>query len=332
MKAVQIDGSSHVRVVDVPAPVPGPGEVVVQTAFSAICGSELHGYRGDAPQVGNGGHEGAGIVRALGPGVTHLQPGQRVGVSAVAGCGECDECRAGRYTWCDHNRVYVNMHAEQFVVSAAACHVLPDDLPWEVAVLLTGDGLGVPYHSSRKFASPTVRTVAVFGLGPIGLGHVLMQTHMGRRVIGIELVDHRLELGRMLGAAQVLRGGADLPERLRAASGGAPIDAAIEAAGRPETARQCFQVVRKGGTVVFSGEQDGDILSPSRDFIRRDITAMGAWFYHFCEYPEMLALYWGGLRVRDLVTHIYPLSRAAEAYAAFAAGQTGKVLLRPDAE
>jgi threonine dehydrogenase-like Zn-dependent dehydrogenase len=59
---------------------------------------------------------------------------------------------------------------------------------------------------------------------------------------------------------------------------------------------------------------------------------MGAWFYHFCEYPEMLALYRGGLRVRDLVTDMYPLSRAAEAYAAFAAGQTGKVLLRPDAE
>lgn len=327
MKAVQIDGDCIVRVVDVPEPVPGPGEVVVEAARTAICGSEMHAYRGDRPLQGNGGHEAAGVVCATGEGVTRPSPGQRVGVSAVAGCGRCGDCLAGRYTWCDGARVYVNMHAERFVVAAQACHVLPDDLPWEAAVLLTGDGLGVPYHASLRLAAPHIRTVAVFGLGPIGLGHVLVQAHAGRRVIGIDMSDYRLELASRLGAAQVLRGGEDLLERLTVATAGSPVDVAIEAAGRPETTRQCFRAVRRGGTVWFSGEQNADIISPSRDLIHRDITAAGAWFYHFHEFADMLALYRAGLPVQKLITHTFPLNRAPEAYSLFAAGKTGKVLL-----
>jgi threonine dehydrogenase-like Zn-dependent dehydrogenase len=104
-------------------------------------------------------------------------------------------------------------------------------------------------------------------------------------------------------------------------------DLCIEAAGRPETAKQCFAAVRIAGTVVFNGEQPAMPLSPSEDFIRRDITAVGSWYYHFNEYPAMLDLYRQGLPIGNLITHHFPLAQADEAFRLMAAGLTGKVLL-----
>jgi threonine dehydrogenase-like Zn-dependent dehydrogenase len=160
-------------VVEEPDPVPGPGEVVVRTAVSALCGSELGSYRGAGSKKGNGGHEAAGVVAALGEGVTGLRAGQRVGVSAIAGCGSCPQCAAGRYTWCSSFKFYGSMHAELFLAAARACHPLPDDVSWETGVLLSGDGLGVPFHTNSRIPIRDVGTVAVFGAGPVGLGHVL---------------------------------------------------------------------------------------------------------------------------------------------------------------
>jgi len=329
MQIIQLEGNGGVTIGETPEPVPGPGEVIVATAVSALCGSELHSYHAGGVGDGNSGHEAAGRIAQLGEGVTNLAIGQRVGVSAIAGCGACAYCAKGQYTWCRNFRFYGRMHAERFVAAAHACHVLPDDLPWDAGVLLTGDGLGVPYHTSTKIASPENRTIAVFGVGPVGLGNVLLQKYLGRRVIAIDRSAIRLELARKLGAREVVNVDETEPaDAVLALTDGAGADVCIEAAGRPETALACFAAVRTAGTVVFNGEQGAVPLSPSDHFIRRDITAVGAWFYHFSEYPAMLACYRQGLRLRDLVTDQFPFVEAATAYAKFAAGQTGKVLLR----
>jgi threonine dehydrogenase-like Zn-dependent dehydrogenase len=197
-----------------------------------------------------------------------------------------------------------------------------------VGVLLTGDGLGVPYHTSRKIASPDIQTVAVFGVGPIGLGNVLLQAYLGRRVIAIDLSETRLGIAERLGASSVVHAREVEPvERVRALTGGAGADVCIEAAGRPETALACFAAVRTAGTVVLIGEQGALPLSPSDHFIRRDITAVGSWFYHFSEYGAMLALYRNGLRVADLISHRYPFAEAAAAFELFASARSAKVLL-----
>lgn len=329
MKIVEMLGHSTLRIANVEDPVAKQDEVIIQTAASAICGSELHTYKGNGLQNGNSGHEAAGVVLSIGPGVTGLVPGQRVGVSAVVGCGECLECAQGRYTWCNQFTVRKNMHAEQFVIPARACHLLPDDLPWEEGVLLSGDGLGVPYHTSLKLQSSDIQTIVVFGMGPIGLGHTLLQSHLGRRVIAVDVVDYRLELASKLGADLVLKSDETIIEQIRDATGGAGVDAAIEAAGRPETVQTCFSVVRRSGTVILNGELNEVTLSPSRDFIRRDIRAIGSWFYHFHEYRDMLQLYRKGLQVSKLITHQFSMDQADEAFARFANGLTGKVLLRP---
>lgn len=328
MRVVKLEGNSVVKIIEQPDPVPGPGEVVVATAVSALCGSEMHSYRGAGSATGNGGHEAAGTICAVGPEVTTLKVGQRVGLSAVVGCGHCAYCAQGQYTWCPDRRGYGNMHAERILIAARGCHPLPDDVGWEAGVLLAGDGMGVPYHTSTKLTNPAIQTLAIFGVGPIGLGHTLLQSHLGRQVIAIDVSPVRLELAQRLGAAHTINGReTDAVVQIQALTGGLGADVCLEAAGRPETLKQCFAAVRTAGTVGMNGEQPSVELSPSQDFIRRDITAFGAWYYHFAEFAPMLALYRQGLAVTSLITHHYPLAEADVAFREFAAGRTGKVLL-----
>jgi propanol-preferring alcohol dehydrogenase len=328
MKLVHQQGGSKIAIVDVPQPKPGPGQVLVKTVVSALCGSEMGAYRKDGLAEGNLGHEAAGIVVEVGEGVEDVQCGEHVGVSAIVGCGVCEDCQHGRYTWCDTRDFIGNMHAEYILAPARGCQRLPEDVPWDVAPLIAGDGLGVPYHTSRKLQHPDMKTVAVFGLGPIGLGTILLQTFLGRTVFGVDRSPERLAFAQQMGAVTISADEvADISEWMRAQTAGRGPDVCVEAAGVQPTVRACFASVRKGGTVVFNGEQPAFPLSPSDDFIRRDITALGSWYYHFCEFPEMLALYRKGLNVASLVTHHFPLSEAAEAFRIMAEGKSGKVLL-----
>lgn len=330
MRTLKLDGQGKCRVIEAADPVPGPGQVVIRTRVSALCGSELGTFRGAGAASGNSGHEAMGTVLRLGDGVTRVRVGQRVGASAIAGCGrpECAACRQGQSTWCSSMAFFGSMHAEQFLTAETACLPLPDGVPDEVGVLITGDGLGVPYHTSLKLAGADIRTVAVLGLGPIGLGSVLVQAHLGRDVIAVDLSPERLALALSLGARLAVNAKEqDAVQAIQAATGGRGADACIEAAGVPQTAKQCFKAVRTAGLVVFNGEQPAVELSPSDDFIRRDVRAVGSWFFHVGEFPAMLKLFQDGLAVARLVTHSFALERAQEAYDTFAAGRTGKVVL-----
>lgn len=329
MRSLRFDGDGSVSIAEAPRPEPGPGEVLVRTAASALCGSEMHSYRGGGNPGGNSGHEAAGTVEKVGDGVEAPRAGERVGVSAVVGCGSCPRCEQGQYTWCPDFTGRADMHAEAFLVMSHACHVLPDDVPWDVGVLITGDGFGVPYHTSTKLRDPAMHSVAIFGSGPIGLGSTIMQTHLGREVIAVDVSEKRLEYALALGARHVIDAQRveDVVEAVKGLTGGQGADVCIEAAGRPETARQCFGAVATAGIVVFNGEQPAVELSPSEDFIRRDVWAVGSWYYHFSEYPEMLALYRAGVPIDQLVTHHLPFEQADEAYRLMAEGLSGKVVL-----
>ena len=331
-------GADRVEVREVPLPSPRRGEVLVRVAVSALCGSELEAYRRERQGL-NGGHEAAGVVVAVGAGCSRLRPGDRVGISAVQGCGACAHCAQGHYTYCERHRVLSGLHAEYALSQELGCHVLPADVPWEAGVLLTGDGLGVPYHVWRRLGGCVGpgAVVAVFGVGPVGLGNVLVQARLGARVAAVDTSAYRLSLAQSLGAtwaipAQGGGGGAEgtaaLAAALRAACGGAP-DVCLECAGRQPTLFAALEAVRTGGTVVCVGEQGAAPISPSAHLIRRDITLMGSWFTHFSEYPAMLHLYRSGWPVADLITHRYALADAPQAYAAFAAGRTAKTLLCP---
>ncbi len=328
MKIVKQLGNSKLVIAQVDRPKPAPDQVLIRTAASALCGSEMHSYRKEGNNGGNFGHEAAGIVEEVGEGVITLSVGQRVGVSAIAGCGTCEECVQGRYTWCAKFSFFQNMHAEYFVIPAHACHLLPDDVPWDIGVLITGDGLGVPVHTSHKIPEGAGKTVAIFGLGPIGLGNVLLQKHLGREIIAIDRSPYRLGLAGKLGATPLaVDPEVDIAARIRELTSGRGADVCIEAAGVPATVQLCFDACRKGGLVVFNGEQPLVNLSPSEDFIRRDISAVGSWYYHFSEFPEMLSFYRDGLPISSLITHHFQMEQAADAFCTMDQGISGKIIL-----
>ena len=329
MKLLEMTGDATARVIDAAPPAPAPGEVIIETARSAICGSEMKTYRGAGIAGGNTGHEAVGTVIELGEGVTNLRIGQRVGVSAVIGCGDCVECHRGRYTWCKSASSRSQMHAEQFVIHARCCSILPEDLPWDEAALLTGDGMGVPWHTAKKIDRSDIETIVVMGLGPIGLGNVLMQAHLGRRVIGVDIIDYRIDFARELGADLSIKADGSLIERIMELTKGEGADVVIDCAGQRASVANSFLAVRRGGIVVFNGESMEEMLAPSRDFNRREIWAVGCWYYFMSEAPEMFALWRDGLDVAKMITHRFPLEEAPVAFSLFDRGRTGKVLLRP---
>jgi threonine dehydrogenase-like Zn-dependent dehydrogenase len=329
MRILKLEGNKKVTIEDVARPIAGQGEVIIKTAISALCGSELHTFREAGIPTGNNGHEAVGTIVELGEGVKNLKAGDRVGVSAIAGCGECAFCARGQYTWCNSFSFYGGMHAEMFKAKANACFTLPDDIGWDEAVLITGDGMGVPYHTYAKIPEDKHRTVAVFGVGPIGLGNVLVESFFGRQVIAVDISPFRLELAQKLGAGETINASTtDVVKKIKEMTSNSGADVCIEAAGRPETALQCFAAVKTAGTVVFNGEQGPINLSPSEHFIRRDISAVGAWYYHFNEIAEILALYRDGLKIKDMITHRFAFMNAQAAYDTLHSGESRKVLLQ----
>ena len=329
MKLLEMTGKTTARVIEAAPPKPAPGEVIIETARSAICGSEMKTYRGAGTAGGNTGHEAVGTVVELGDGVTDLEIGQRVGASAVVGCGDCFECDRGQYTWCKSASSRSQMHAEQFAIHARCCSPLPADLPWDEATLLTGDGMGVPWHTAKKIDRPDIETIVVMGLGPIGLGNVLMQAHLGRRVIGVDIVDYRVRFARQLGADVTIKADETLIERIMDLTDGEGADVVIDCAGKRASVANSFLAARRGGIVVFNGESMEELLSPSRDFNRREIWAVGCWYYFMSEVPEMFALWREGLDVARMISHRFPLDSAPQAFEQFDKGQTAKVLLEP---
>jgi threonine dehydrogenase-like Zn-dependent dehydrogenase len=330
MRAVRMLGGERVEVIDAPAPAPPEGGVVVRVRASGLCGSEMHSYRAAEAmdQPPNGGHEPAGeVVDATRSRRWHV--GDRVGIHAVWGCGHCNWCAQGIYTFCDQISVGVGAHAELFAAPDHVLAPLPDDVDYPVGALLAGDGLGVPYHTSQRLKTRGGDTVAVVGCGPIGLGNILVQSFLGARVVGLDLVPRRLDWARELGAAATLDAGEGPAEALREITAGRMADAVIEASGRPEGFALALRLVGKGGTVACCGENRDVALHVGRDLIRRDITLFGGWFYHYRDYPRMLELRRRGLAVERLISHQFALEQAADAFALFAAGQTAKVVLTP---
>ena len=330
MRSVQLLGEGKVAVRDIPDPQPQRGEVLVQVRASGLCGSELKGLKAPGERESNSGHEVAGVVVEAN-GVRHLKPGDRVGVHAVRGCGQCEWCAAGQYTYCDHKLpAGAGTHAELLTAPEHVCLKLPDDVPFDVGVLLSGDGLGVPYHANTRLETRGGQVVCVIGLGPIGLGNVLVQAFVGAEVIACDVNPHRVGLAKALGAAHgVDAAETDLFERVQDITHGALADSCIEAVGHPDTLMLALRCVGKRGMVMACGEQGEAPLNVSRDLIRRDIALAGSWFYHISEFGAMLRWYRRGLRVADLITHHFELERAQEAFDAFVAGETGKVMLEP---
>jgi len=336
MRAVHIVDSRKVEVRDLPDPAPEGDEVVVRVEAAAICGSDLHGLYeppGEKPRVP--GHETAGVVVAVDR-PRRAKVGDRVCMSPARFCGVCDLCRAGYVLYCrasggTHGFSHDGGHAELIRVPEASLLPLPDAVTFEQACVIL-DPIGTPYHGLKRMGVNATHTVGVFGLGPMGLGGVLVAAALGARVIALDPVAYRRELALRLGAAAALDPMAGDPaEQVLEATGGYGLDCALECSGRPEPVRQALDLVRHLGHVTLVGEQPQATVRPSDHFLRKEITLSGGTCFPLGEYAEIVRWIERGLGPERLITHRFGLEEAAQAYALFASGDTGKVIFTPAA-
>ena len=315
MRTLRYLGDMKVAVVEVDEPHCREDEVLIRVEASGICGSEKGPLR--EGRDGNVGHEAAGVVLQA-PAGCEFQPGERVGVSGVRGCGRCSACIAGVEVRCATPAVQVEMHSDKIVVAPSTLRRLPPGTDPASAVLLSGDGLGVPVRGLRRAPHEAGETVLVLGLGPVGLAHTLVRAFHGARVAAVEPSQVRRDLALSFGAERVFSSLAELDAEPRLV---------IEASGRAEAVEECFRVVAKGGVVLQSGECSRAEFSPSA-VISREITYVGSWFYAREDYDDILRIQELGLRGERLVTHELPADDAADAYEAMLSAESGKVVLR----
>jgi len=275
-----------VSIEDLTLDPPRAGEVLVRILASGVCHSDLHVRDAEWPRPGPFviGHEGAGIVEALGPGVdpgaTGLAVGRLVALSWYAPCGHCPACRAGREWLCsdsgssrhrlsdgstrahraDGSAVFpycgIGTMAEATVVPASAAIPMPEDTPPEVAALIgccVSTGVGAVLKTARV---PAGSSVVVIGLGGVGLS-VVMGAALAEAatIVAVDRVPAKLELARSVGATSVIEAGPDRDEtdaRIRAATNGGP-DYAFEAIGLAATVEQAIRILPPGGTAVLVG-------------------------------------------------------------------------------
>ena len=275
MQCLICPGDRTVELTTKPIPEPGPDDVRIRVVASAICGSDLHKYR--QPQAERDehgyskltlGHEGAGVVDAVGPGVTYPAVGDRVVVYHLIGCGHCEHCRRGEPGFCREmqgfNWVRDGVNAEYVVVPARSTLPLPDDFDFEDGALLACN-LGTGFAAARKARASGDMTLAVSGLGPVGLYTVMMARAMGASVIGIDVQPSRIEMAEKLGIDATANAMENDPvQAMRAFSGGDGVHAAIDTSGNTRARTAALEGLRPHGIFVEVGHRRGDRLQAER--------------------------------------------------------------------
>lgn len=327
MKAALFTGQARVEIRQVPQPEPGPGEVLLRVRASALCGSELHAYRGQGSGENIPGHEMAGEVVALN-GVRGIAIGDRMAVQIMSGCGRCLHCQAGDPEHCAERHLHTGGHAEYVALPAECCLPLPPEITWVEGVLLGGDTIGTPYHALHRLGVSAVDTVAVFGCGPVGLGAVTLLHFLGAQIFAVEPIAYRRQLACQLGANVGIDPAAeDAVARVKALTDGSGVDVALDCSGVAATTGMALDSTAVHGRVAFIGEKSEATIQPSPQFIRKELTVIGSWYFTGADYFRILGLYQRGLDVSGLITHRFPLKQADQAFATFSSGQSGKVLM-----
>ena len=284
MKAAVVrEFGAPLRIEEVPVPTPGLGEVLVKIKACGVCHTDLNAVDGDWPVKPAPpfipGHEGVGYVVAIGPGVTHLKEGDRVGVPWLySACGHCEHCLGGWETLCEtqKNTGYsVNGGFAEYAL-AAADYVghLPDNVGFvEIAPVLCA---GVTVYKGLKVTDTRPgEWVVISGIG--GLGHMAVQyaKAMGLKVAAVDIDDAKLDLARRLGAEVTINAKhADPAAFLKKEIGGA--HGALVTAVSPSAFSQALNMVRRGGTVSLNGLPPGTFDLSIFDMVLNGITVRGS--------------------------------------------------------
>ena len=336
MLAAYLPGGSVVQLRRVPVPVPGPGQVLLGTRASTICGSDLRAiYRehlGEGPEAYQdviGGHEPAGRVLAVGPDVHRIRVGDRVVVYHISGCGQCDDCRRGYQISCSSpTRAAYGWqrdggHADRLLAEERDLLVLPDGVSFLDGACVAC-GFGTAYEALRRLDVSGRDKVLVVGLGPVGLAAGLLAQVLGARtVVGVDPSPERCRLALELAAVSDL-GDPETPGVSAVLGDGA--DASVDCSGAGAGQLLALRNTRRWGRVAFVGEGGTLSVDVSEVIIHKQLVLHGSWVTSTVRMAELLDLLARtGLHPEKIVTHTSALADAAEAYEIADSGVGGKV-------
>jgi Zn-dependent alcohol dehydrogenase len=324
---------------------PGPNEVRVRIVAAGLCHSDLSVIDGTIPWPAPAvlGHEGAGVVDAIGEAVTHVAPGDHVVLHTMATCGVCKWCSSGRPAWCRRsmgnmsqpftldgepawNFAGASFFSEHSVVAATQCVKIPEDVPLESACLI---GCGVLTGAGSVWNRTQLGlgdTAAVFGVGGVGLNVIQAAAIKGAsRIIAIDTVPDKEHWAREFGATDFFVTGPDVdivgqvrellpPDPPNAVMNAGGVDYAFDCVGHPEVLNACLEMLDWGGTAVVIGVPAPTATVPARignfTHVERTLTGSRAGSHrpHY-DIPLIIDLYRRGiLKLDELVTARYPLA------------------------
>jgi alcohol dehydrogenase len=326
MRAAAYDSfGGPITVRDLPDPVPEPGEAILRVGATGICRSDWHGWQGRDPDIRDmphvPGHEFAGEVAAVGAGVS-FQPGDRVAVPFVAGCGRCEPCRLGNQHVCDAQSQPGFTHWGSFAQFVRVRYaeenmvLLPDEIEYTTAAAL-GCRFTTAYRAVVARARITEDDwVAVHGCGGVGLSAIMIACSLGARVVAVDINPAALEMAVDLGAEVAVDGRAgDIAAAILDATGGGA-HASIDAMGHPAILRASVSSLRKLGRHVQVGLLVGDDASsqvPMHLVVSRELEIMGSHGMQAHLFPGLFDLIVsGGLDPDRLVTRLCKLDQGAE--------------------
>jgi L-iditol 2-dehydrogenase len=348
LRAVVYRGARDLRVEELPLPVPERGEILVRVEASGICGTDLKKIQTGSlapPRVF--GHEIAGTVAGVGPEVERYREGDRVVVHHHVPCGSCFYCRHRTYAQCDTYKK--NGTTAGFEPSGGGYSQFVKALPWIVERGVIPIPAGVTDEEAtfvepvntclkavRRAGIEKGQTVLVVGQGPIGLLLLQLARWAGARVLTSDTVPERLRMSRELGAAAALDAALDVPREVRALTEGRGVDCVLLAAVGPSAFRQAFDAARPGGRImVFAATSPGELAEVDLGVLCASEKEILTSYSSSVDVQDLAArlVFSREVRVRELVTHRFPLDRAADAFALAARPEPGtlKVILEPHA-
>lgn len=344
MQAVTFQAPGEVRVEERPEPRPAADDdAVVGVEATGVCGSDLHIYHGRV-RIEPGfviGHELVGTVLAAGRAVTEVAEGDRVLGCYCTACGKCFFCRRGDYHKCDEGRVFGHgktlgslqgAQAEQVLVPRANMTLrrVPDGMSNDAA-LFAGDVMGTGYHAVATAELEPGDTVAVLGLGPVGLCAVQVARAAGAaRTFAIDTVEDRLRTAESLGATAVHLTEADPGAAVKAATDGRGVDVAVDAVGHPDALELACRLTRKAGTVSAIGVYAERVEVHMGIVWIKALTLRTGHANVIAHVDRVVAMMEAGvLDPTPLVTHHMALADAPEAYALYDRREALKIVMVP---
>jgi propanol-preferring alcohol dehydrogenase len=321
MKAVRlVEIGKPVELQEIPRPDLGPGEVLVRVKAAGICHSDVH-YRAGTSPVGplpqTLGHEVAGVIEEVGPGVTEREPGDRVCLHYLLTCGKCHYCRTGAEQFCVQGQM-IGKHvdggyAEYMAVPVRNAVSLPDDVPFEQAAVLMCSS-STSFHALRNARVAAGDTVAVYGAGGLGMSAIQLAQAMGAlHVYAVDINPDKLDVAESYGAIPVNASTVDPVEEIRRLTAGRGVDVALEVIGLRLTMEQAVRSLAVHGRAVMAGITEEPIaIDTYADLLGREAQIIGAADHLLWELSILIEFVrQGKLDFSSIVTRTVPLDAGA---------------------